>query len=173
MKSITSFAIAAALAFGGMVPATAATLVPSTAWTTFFFGDTGSDIEDGSTGDTFWTVTATLPSFLQVTDAFLIGDVFNISVDGVSIGLTGAFDGAGAITTDPDVAFGGSVYSWLSFAIAPGTYTITGIAASSPFGGGGAFLRVIPVPEPATWGMMIAGFGLVGFAARRRTAAVA
>lgn len=24
------------------------------------------------------------------------------------------------------------------------------------------------VPEPATWGMMIAGFGLVGFAARRR-----
>lgn len=24
------------------------------------------------------------------------------------------------------------------------------------------------IPEPATWGMMIAGFGLVGFAARRR-----
>lgn len=29
------------------------------------------------------------------------------------------------------------------------------------------------VPEPATWAMMIAGFGLVGFAARRRTAAIA
>ncbi len=27
------------------------------------------------------------------------------------------------------------------------------------------------VPEPATWGMMIGGFGLVGFAARRRRAA--
>ncbi len=25
-----------------------------------------------------------------------------------------------------------------------------------------------PIPEPATWAMMIAGFGLVGFAARRR-----
>lgn len=24
------------------------------------------------------------------------------------------------------------------------------------------------IPEPATWAMMIAGFGLVGFAARRR-----
>lgn len=27
------------------------------------------------------------------------------------------------------------------------------------------------IPEPATWGLMIAGFGLVGFAARRRTVA--
>jgi hypothetical protein len=29
------------------------------------------------------------------------------------------------------------------------------------------------VPEPAVWAMMIAGFGLVGYAARRRTTAVA
>lgn len=29
------------------------------------------------------------------------------------------------------------------------------------------------VPEPATWAMMISGFGLVGFAARRRRAALA
>ena len=29
------------------------------------------------------------------------------------------------------------------------------------------------IPEPATWAMMIAGFGLVGFAARRRGAAIA
>ena len=29
------------------------------------------------------------------------------------------------------------------------------------------------VPEPATWGLMIAGFGMVGFAARRRTTSVA
>ena len=30
-----------------------------------------------------------------------------------------------------------------------------------------------PIPEPGTWAMMIAGFGLVGFAARRRRIAVA
>lgn len=35
---------------------------------------------------------------------------------------------------------------------------------------GGNFL-VGEIPEPGTWAMMIAGFGLVGFAARRRTAA--
>ena len=28
-----------------------------------------------------------------------------------------------------------------------------------------------PVPEPATWAMLIVGFGLIGFVARRRTAA--
>jgi len=34
------------------------------------------------------------------------------------------------------------------------------------------FIRWIPVPEPATWAMMIAGFGMVGAATRRRRTAV-
>jgi hypothetical protein len=49
--------------------------------------------------------------------------------------------------------------------------TINDWAASSP----GDNIRVLTaaVPEPATWAMLILGFGLVGFAARRRpTAAV-
>lgn len=29
-----------------------------------------------------------------------------------------------------------------------------------------------PVPEPATWAMMIGGIGLVGYASRRRSAAI-
>jgi hypothetical protein len=29
-------------------------------------------------------------------------------------------------------------------------------------------LTVVAVPEPETWGMLLAGLGLVGFAARRR-----
>ncbi|KAB7647444.1 PEPxxWA-CTERM sorting domain-containing protein [Polymorphobacter fuscus] len=42
-------------------------------------------------------------------------------------------------------------------------------------GGQGYALSAITaeVPEPATWGMMILGFGMVGIAARRRKAAVA
>lgn len=39
-----------------------------------------------------------------------------------------------------------------------GTLTITYEPTSTPGG----------VPEPATWGLMIAGFGLVGYSARRR-----
>ena len=34
------------------------------------------------------------------------------------------------------------------------------------------FSILTAVPEPASWAMLIAGFGLVGAAARRRTAAV-
>ena len=36
---------------------------------------------------------------------------------------------------------------------------------------GGVSLSVAAVPEPATWAMLIAGFGLVGMAARRRKSA--
>lgn len=32
---------------------------------------------------------------------------------------------------------------------------------------------VTPVPEPATWAMMISGFGLIGVALRRRAAVTA
>ena len=35
------------------------------------------------------------------------------------------------------------------------------------------FTGLAAIPEPATWGMMIAGFGMVGFAARRKRLAVA
>ena len=41
------------------------------------------------------------------------------------------------------------------------------------FGGDTAFTLSGGVPEPETWAMMIAGFGMVGFAARRRSAAIA
>ncbi|MBW6527634.1 PEPxxWA-CTERM sorting domain-containing protein [Sphingomonas sp. RHCKR7] len=33
-------------------------------------------------------------------------------------------------------------------------------------------IAVAPVPEPATWAMMILGFGAVGYTMRRRTARV-
>jgi secreted PhoX family phosphatase len=39
--------------------------------------------------------------------------------------------------------------------------------------GGQIFLLTTNVPEPATWALLIAGFGVVGFAARRRNAVVA
>lgn len=47
---------------------------------------------------------------------------------------------------------------------------ITEVCAPGEPGLNFAFRNV--VPEPATWAMMIAGFGLVGFAARRRRDAV-
>ena len=51
------------------------------------------------------------------------------------------------------------------------SFTQTGIGAAVS----GSFSFASPpagIPEPATWGMLITGFGLVGFAARRRKAGV-
>lgn len=59
-------------------------------------------------------------------------------------------------TVDPTTASAGPAYA----------------AQGNSFGGAGTLTYVFEprdVPEPATWAMMIAGFGLVGAAARRRT----
>jgi hypothetical protein len=50
--------------------------------------------------------------------------------------------------------------------LADGSYTLTFVGnGSGSFGGAVAFSAG---PEPATWGMMLLGFGAVGFAMRRR-----
>jgi len=59
----------------------------------------------------------------------------------------------------------GSAYNFATNLRTPGTYTVTG-------GGVTAQLLIVgplaAVPEPATWGLMLLGFGAVGAAARRR-----
>jgi hypothetical protein len=66
--------------------------------------------------------------------------------------------------------------------IAPGDFTLTGTLTRSWTGGEPSqsnlatqikFLELPPIPEPGTWAMMIAGFGMVGSALRRRRVALA
>jgi hypothetical protein len=52
------------------------------------------------------------------------------------------------------------------------TQTITMSTANSYAMFGGASLQMLGVPEPASWAMMVAGFGLAGTAMRRRRAAI-
>lgn len=54
-----------------------------------------------------------------------------------------------------------------------GTYTFTGAVSSIEWAGTTGFaqistLTISPVPEPETYAMLLAGLGLLGFAARRR-----
>ena len=49
-----------------------------------------------------------------------------------------------------------------------GTYTLTLNGTNSQTGGLGGDIDITAVPEPATWGMMLLGFGAAGYAMRRR-----
>ena len=60
--------------------------------------------------------------------------------------------------------------------LANNTLQVNGLAgtaaggADAAFSGTLSFARTAPVPEPATWAMMLVGFGAVGFGMRRRQA---
>jgi hypothetical protein len=155
--------------------AQAATLVVGGGWRLFQFDGPGSSIRDSGTGDSSYDFLLGGPATLNVTDAYVIGDVFEIFDNGVSVFTTGAFNLAGPTTDDAEGAFAGTTYSRGSIVLAAGSHSITGVATSSPTGAGGAFIELVSggVPEPATWAMMLAGFGMVGVMARRRSAPAA
>jgi hypothetical protein len=53
-----------------------------------------------------------------------------------------------------------------------GQYTLTIMGNTGPNGVMGGHIDIRAVPEPATWAMMLLGFGAVGFTLRRRRAPV-
>jgi hypothetical protein len=116
-------------------------------------------------------------------------DTYNIFLDAssslyrLSITLTNTISVGGPITftlhellsTAPAVLgtiTGGGVAN--NFLVGPGVYSIhfKGIAAVTPTTGASysGTIDVAPVPEPASWAMMIAGIAAVGSVLRRRSA---
>jgi hypothetical protein len=92
-----------------------------------------------------------------LTFAELFGLVYDLDGGPLGDGTTLAIEGIGAIGAGT------------SFLIGPGPFGLCG-------GGLGCGEIVGPaagvIPEPGTWAMLIAGFGLVGAAARRRSRAL-
>lgn len=167
MKSSRFAVLALAVTTMSTTSTHAATLVTGTGWKTFYFGGAGSSIYDPASGDTAYDFTLASAAELHVVDAFSIGDAFKIFNFGNAIGSTGAFNVNGAITGDAATAFAGTTYSKLSLMLGPGSYSISGIATASPFGAGAAYIELAPaaqnpVPEPATWALMIGGYLLIG-----------
>lgn len=80
--------------------------------------------------------------------------------------LTGP-SGPVALSLDSD---DGTIERWLSpeVGLLAGTYTLTINGTTGPNGVMGGHVDIAAVPEPATWGMMLLGFGAAGFALRRR-----
>lgn len=66
--------------------------------------------------------------------------------------------------------FAGNNTTWTQ-SLAAGDYVvkITGNANGSSGGSYGLAMSLVPIPEPETYAMLLAGLGLIGFAARRRS----
>ncbi len=105
--------------------------------------------------------TNTLAGSYQITLSTSSVDISELFLSGLGI----------ADTPIPLTFSGGTVeqYALVGLNLQPGTYTlhINGSYAGEVSGFGGD-VNFTAVPEPATWGMMLLGFGAVGFAMRRR-----
>ncbi len=115
------------------------------------------------------TYTFTIPQTGNGSGAVInIEAVFQGDIDFTSVVFNnGVSDYFGTVT---NVAGGDSKATVSGVPIISGnlnTVTVTGKVVTAPASYGGN-LSFTPVPEPTTWAMMLVGFGLVGFALRRR-----
>lgn len=143
-------------------------------WQTFDFYD---DIEsgawvDGSLTPLAFDVVLTGNALLKVVDVGLAGDRFEVFANGQSLGVTSApADAAGDVSMDLDfdAAYANGGWSRGTFALGPGSYSITGRAVTFGAGlfAGTGGVTLVPVPEPDTWALMGTGAILVAGALRR------
>ena len=158
----------------------AGTIVVDAGWYGFCFLDAGSPATEGcqglGIGDTGNPIefTALTNVYLQVTDAFLKGDQFDVWVNGELLFTTSAVKTGDGSTWDPDTAFADPTYSSGQVLLGPGAYEVNIFAAASPYRFGGAYVQVVTsripgpeVPEPSTWALAAVGLGAVAVFRRR------
>jgi len=95
-----------------------------------------------------WTFTLSQDANLVVTDAFLHGDSFDVFNNGSYLFSTPSVptDGLGC-GDNPEVCLGDPNASHGSFALGPGSYSIS-IVPNATADAGAAYFEVVPVPEP-------------------------
>ena len=145
------------------------------------FGDTFAASTMGSSfSDVFtFTVDSSFDSAGSVTSSYLNSSkVKDLLITGFSlykfdpVTMTIGTTIAGVNETGPG-AHPVDNWSLSAFGLTSGTYALK-VDGKVMGNGGGAFggdLTIAPVPEPETYGMLLAGLGVVGFLARRRKAA--
>lgn len=145
-------------------------------------------------GDLFFiangSVANDLPAWQQTLTGLTVGATYNFSAYAVNVCCNSSFGGPNAtpfiiaVRTDggtQTIATSGAVTgtgSWMQFGgsfVATATTANLSIFNDNSQASGNDYgldlISVTAVPEPASWALMLGGFGLLGTAARRRTRA--
>jgi hypothetical protein len=145
-----------------------------------FFGDTFAAGNNGATfADHFtFSVTGTMPmNFDAIVSSISRTADTGLDFSGLSLYRVGGGTGTGGTAGDTLISSGtslqtGSVDVWTlsSDNLQAGDYYVMvgGNLVSDTSGSFGGAVMLAPVPEPETYGMMLAGLGVLGFLARRR-----
>ncbi len=182
LKTLLIGAAASALAiasFAGIGHATTV-LVADTGWQN---GDVTARNKDVVGGPIVFTVGAGQTDVFSLTDAFLPGDHFKVTINGSTSAFSSLtlYPTSFPNNTGPFAAFYAPAwqdpqYEHLQLTFGAGSYSlkIVDLTTGAQFYPAGFGYRLDSgVPEPATWALMLGGIGMIGFAARRRNRAAA
>jgi hypothetical protein len=138
--------------------------------TSAFFGDSFDINQMSATfADRFtFTVSGVAADF----DA-IVSSISRTAATGLDITALGVFTGGGTQVATGTALHSGAIDVWTVTSATPldlGDYylQVSGRMVSATSGSFGGAVMLAPVPEPAAWGMMLAGLGLAGFIAARR-----
>lgn len=148
-------------------PAQALDLVGTSA----FFGDSFAESNMGNTfADHFtFSVTGAPANFDAIVSSISRTAATGLDITGLSL-----YSSTNTLISSGTSLHSGAIDVWTltSDNLAAGDYyvQVSGTLVSQTSGSFGGAVMLAPVPEPETYGMMLAGLGLVGFMARRRKA---
>ena len=138
--------------------------------TSAYFGDSFNINQANDTfADRFTFSVSGLPADFNA----VVSSISRTPATGLDITGLGLFtSGGGQVGTGRALNIGAiDVWTITSNTLGVGDYYIqvSGTMVSDTAGSFGGMVALAPVPEPAAYGMMLAGLGLVGFMARRRS----
>lgn len=166
LKSLTAaVALAATALTSNVASADTLTLTPNASFSHTVAAGLFSDVWTFNLGSSS-TVATSLTNVEINFGSFLSNSItgFAASLNGTALSYSNGvlnLGGGTAITTQ--VLSGAGVY-------APGAYTLTVSGTAGMFGASyGGNIVAVPVPEPESYAMLLAGLGLMGTIARRRS----